>query len=151
MNSVEKYTDIAYIKILESSEKYSVIEELAKVFKGAPVCTDIESLITALKEREEIMSTGIGFGIAIPHAKIPEIENLIFAVGVAKEGIDFNSMDGKAVQLVILVAAGENQHKEYLGLLANIMAMLKKDNVKEKIINSDSPEEILSLISKNSK
>jgi len=108
------------------------------------------SLVKALKEREEIMSTGIGFGIAIPHAKIGSINEMAFAIGISRPGIDFDSMDGEPVHLVILVAAGEKQHKEYLRLLSNIMAILKKEQVKDTIINSQSNEEVITILKANS-
>jgi len=144
--SVVQYTDKNFIKMLQSENKFQAIEELALVFEDTDICNDSSSLVQALKEREEIMSTGIGFGIAIPHAKIDNIKEMAFAVGIAKKGIDFDSLDGELVYLVILVAAGKKQHKEYLRLLSQIMAILKKNNIKEKIISSESPEEILELL-----
>ncbi len=146
MPSVIEYTKPSYIKVLETTDKYKAIEDLALVFKDTDVCSDIDSLIRALKEREEIMSTGIGFGIAIPHAKISTIQEMAFAVGISRAGIAFDSMDGEAVHLMILVAAGEKQHKEYLRLLSNIMSIIKKENVKEKIINASSSEVVLNIL-----
>ncbi|MFC1669596.1 PTS sugar transporter subunit IIA [Spirochaetota bacterium] len=146
MSKVTGYTDIKYIKELTSVNKFDAIEELTKVFNETEVCDDINSLVNALKEREEIMSTGIGFGIAIPHAKINAVKEMSFAVGVSKKGINFDSMDGLPVHLVILVAAGEKQHKEYLRLLSNIMTILKKENIREKIISSKSSEEIIEIL-----
>ncbi|MBN2159042.1 MAG: PTS sugar transporter subunit IIA [Spirochaetes bacterium] len=146
MPSVINYTKADYIKVLESKDKFKAIDELAMVFKNTAVCGDIGSLVKALKEREEIMSTGIGFGIAIPHAKIPSIQEMAFAIGISRQGIDFDSMDGEPVHLVILVAAGEKQHKEYLRLLSNIMAIIKKENVKDNIINSKSNEDVLNIL-----
>ena len=146
MDSVTEYTDIKYIKNINASNKFDAIEELAKVFDGTNLCSDIDSLINALKEREAIMSTGIGAGIAIPHAKIPSVKEMAFAIGVSKRGIDFDSMDGYSVNLIILVIAGEQQHKDYLRLLSNIMSILKKDPIKEKIINAASSEEILNIL-----
>jgi len=96
------------------------------------------------------MSTGIGFGIAIPHAKIGAIREMAFAIGISRPGIDFDSMDGEPVHLVILVAAGEKQHKEYLRLLSNIMAIIKRENVKESIINAATSEEVLEILKANS-
>jgi fructose-specific phosphotransferase system IIA component len=143
--SVTDYTDSKYIKKLDAGDKFQAIEELARVFEGSGFCSDIDSLINALKEREEIMSTGIGFGIAIPHAKINSVKEMAFAVGISHSGIDFDSMDGQPVKLIILVIAGEKQHKDYLRLLSNIMAILKKEPVKEKIIGAGSPEEIIEI------
>ncbi len=150
MSPVIEYTDSGYIKNLEAANKFQAIEELARVFENSSFCSDIESLINALKEREEIMSTGIGFGIAIPHAKINAVMEMAFAIGISRRGIDFDSMDGQPVNLIILVIAGEKQHKDYLRLLSNIMAILKKDPVKEKIIKSTSPEEIIEILKNES-
>jgi mannitol/fructose-specific phosphotransferase system IIA component (Ntr-type) len=108
-------------------------------------------LTAALKDRERIMSTGIGFGIAIPHAKIEEVKSIAFAIGVSAKGIDFDSMDGKPVHLIILVAAGDRQHKDYLAVLSNIMALLKDDNVKESIIKAENAGGVMALIRQHSK
>ncbi|HPD77104.1 MAG TPA: PTS sugar transporter subunit IIA, partial [Spirochaetota bacterium] len=148
--SVIDYTNSKYIKKLQAVDKYEAIEELAMVFKDSDFCDDIETLISALKEREQIMSTGIGFGIAIPHAKINTVKEIAFAIGISEKGIDFDAMDGQPVKLIILVIAGEKQHKDYLKLLSNIMGILKKEPVKESIINASSPEEIIEIFKKNS-
>ena len=140
------YTQSEYIKNLESKNKYDAIEELAKVFDGSGICKDTRILIAALREREEIMSTGIGWGIAIPHAKLDCINEMAFAIGISKKGIDFDSLDGNPVHLIILVAAGGSQHKDYLHLLSNIMAVLKNKKAKDKIINAATPEELLNIM-----
>lgn len=150
MSPVTEYTDVKYIRQLEARDKFQAIEELARSFEGSDLCSDINSLINALKEREEIMSTGIGSGIAIPHAKIQSVSEMAFAIGISRKGIDFDSMDGQPVNLIILVIAGEKQHKDYLRLLSNIMAILKKEPVKETIIQSASPEEIISILKNES-
>jgi mannitol/fructose-specific phosphotransferase system IIA component (Ntr-type) len=72
-----------------------------------------------------------------------------FAIGISRAGIDFDSMDGEPVHLVILVAAGERQHKEYLRLLSNIMSIIKKDGVKDRIIASDSNDEVIAILHEN--
>ncbi len=146
MVSVTDYTNLKYIKNISAGDKIQAIEELARVFEGSELCSDIDSLVNALKEREGIMSTGIGAGIAIPHAKIASVKEMAFAIGISEKGIDFDSMDGHPVNLIILVIAGEKQHKDYLRLLSNIMAILKKDPVKEKMIKATTSEDILQIL-----
>jgi len=146
VSSVFDYTSSRFIKKLKSDNKFDAIEELAATFGESGVCLDMDQLIHALKERENIMSTGIGAGIAIPHAKINSVKEMAFAIGVSESGIDFDPMDGLPVHLIILVVAGEKQHKEYLRLLSQVMAILKHDNVKENIIATDSPEEIIEIL-----
>jgi mannitol/fructose-specific phosphotransferase system IIA component (Ntr-type) len=144
-----KLTDYIHscnIRFLSTRNKYSAIEDLARTFKDNSGCSDLEQLVSSLKEREEIMSTGIGFGIAIPHAKIPQISEMAFAIGISKAGIDFDSMDGIPVNLIILVIASDSQTKEYLGLLSEIMNLLRIDSVKDKIIAATTADEVLAII-----
>ncbi len=145
MKPVVEYTSEKFIKQLQSHDKYEAIEELALVFKDTKICSDIHVLIEALKERERMMSTGIGFGIAIPHAKIRAVKEIAFSIGISSEGIEFDSMDGKPVYLIILVAAGERQHRDYLKILSRIMSILKNEDVKNQIINSKNSEEIINI------
>jgi len=146
VSSLLEFTDTKFIKFLKSKNKYKAIEELANVFKGTDVCSDIKAFINALKEREEIMTTGIGFGIAVPHAKLESVHKIAFAIGISKKGIDFNSIDGKPVHLVVLVAAGERQHKEYLKLLSKIMSVLKNDTIRNEMIQAKSTKDIIEIL-----
>ncbi len=146
MSSLFDYTGPSFIKKLESRNKFDAIEELALLFSDSNCCVDFNLLVESLKERERIMSTGIGAGIAIPHAKINCVQEMGFAIGISKRGIDFDSMDGAPVNLIILVIAGEQQHREYLRLLSRIMGILKSQGVKERIIASESPEEIIEIL-----
>lgn len=146
MSSLLEFTDSKFIKFLKSKNKYKAIEELADVFKGTDVCSDIKAFIKALKEREEIMTTGIGFGIAVPHAKLESVHKIAFAIGISKNGIDFNAIDGKPVHLVVLVAAGERQHKEYLKLLSKIMSVLKNDVIRNEMIQAKSTKDIIEIL-----
>jgi mannitol/fructose-specific phosphotransferase system IIA component (Ntr-type) len=145
VKSLIEHTDVHYIKWLTSQKKLDAIRELAEVFTGSEPCPDVDGLIAALTEREEIMSTGIGFGIAIPHARISSVKEMVFAIGISKEGIEFDSFDGSPVRLVILVAAGVQQHREYLKLLSRIMTVIKQGDNKDRIMNASSPEEIINI------
>jgi fructose-specific phosphotransferase system IIA component len=142
MKNLSDFTNENFIIKLKAREKITAIEELALVFKDTNVCGDINAMIQALKEREEIMSTGIGLGMAIPHARIKAVKKLSFAIGISANGIDFNSIDGKPAHLIVLIAAGEGQHKEYLHLLSKIMNVFKNEKVRKSIIASSSKNKI---------
>ncbi|HOJ30324.1 MAG TPA: PTS sugar transporter subunit IIA, partial [Spirochaetota bacterium] len=86
------------------------------------------------------------FGIAVPHAKLESVHKIAFAIGISKKGIDFNSIDGKPVHLVVLVAAGERQHKEYLKLLSKIMSVLKNDIIRNEMIQAKSTKDIIEIL-----
>ncbi|TAL30634.1 MAG: PTS sugar transporter subunit IIA [Spirochaetes bacterium] len=145
MTQLSDYSSPAYIRKLKARNKFKAIEELARSFQGSAVCEDLEELVVALIEREKIMSTGIGFGIAIPHAKIASVNQVAFAIGVSKQGIDFESIDGHPVHIIILVAAGEKQHKDYLKLLSKIMSVLKQEGARNRLIESASSEDVLRI------
>ncbi|MGV7930208.1 MAG: PTS sugar transporter subunit IIA [Spirochaetota bacterium] len=147
MKKVSEYTNENFIKKLKSKNKFKAIEELARLFDGAQVCADIDELVNALVEREKIMSTGIGFGLAIPHAKIKSVKDIAFAIGISKAGIDFDSIDGKPVHLIILVAAGDRQHKDYLTLLSRIMSILKDETRRSEIIHAANAAKIIEILS----
>ncbi len=151
MSNISDYTKPQYIIEIKSTNKYDAIVELADVLKNSPVCSDLNALIESLKEREDIMSTGIGFGLAIPHAKIPEVSDIAFAIGVSKDGIEFDSMDGEPVNVLIMVVAGENQHKEYLTLLSSIMSLIKNESIKNSIVEFSSAEGIYEILKSSDK
>ncbi|MEW6079029.1 MAG: PTS sugar transporter subunit IIA [Thermodesulfobacteriota bacterium] len=140
------YTDRRFIRRIAAADKYAAIEELARTFQNSGVCTDIEKLIAAMKEREDIMPTGIGFGIAVPHARIPEVKKIVFAIGTSLQGIGFDAIDKKPAHLIILVAAGETQHMEYLRLLSKIMNLLKKENTKELLVSASSADQVIDIL-----
>jgi mannitol/fructose-specific phosphotransferase system IIA component (Ntr-type) len=146
MRPVIDYTKSSYFKVLGINNKLKAIEELAAVFMDPDVCVNMDDLNKALIEREKIMSTGIGLGIAIPHVKISAVQKMAFAIGVSMEGIQFDSMDGQPVHIIILVVAGEKQHVEYLKLLSSIIAFIKKDGIKERIIRISSGDEFLTML-----
>jgi mannitol/fructose-specific phosphotransferase system IIA component (Ntr-type) len=146
MKKVSEYTNVKFIKRLKSRNKFRAIEELARLFDGAQVCADIDELVHALVEREKIMSTGIGLGLAIPHAKIKSVKDIAFAIGISKAGINFDSIDGKPVHLLILVAAGDRQHKDYLTLLSKIMSILKDETRRSEIVKAGNAAKIIDIL-----
>jgi PTS system nitrogen regulatory IIA component len=99
-----------------------------------------------LLERERLGSTGIGDGIAIPHGKLRDINDLVLSFGRSAEGIDFESMDGKPVHLFFLLVAPETCAGIHLRALARIARLLKNGTVRKKLAKVDSREDIFSII-----
>ena len=111
---------------LVSSKKDNVLKELIYSLGDLNKISDINGFYKAILERERIKSTGIGNGIAIPHVIIPQVSELFMVIGRKKDGIDFDSLDGKPVQLVVMVGAPENQQDELIKLLAKTLLLFKK-------------------------
>jgi mannitol/fructose-specific phosphotransferase system IIA component (Ntr-type) len=94
------------------------------------------------------MSTGIGLGIAIPHAKTSSVTDFVIALGRSSTGIEYDSLDGEPVHLILLIAASDTQGDEFLKLLATIGTIFNESANIKKILSAQSPESILRLLKK---
>ena len=134
------------IEELKSKTKREVLFELSEVFLQGNFNIDTDSMVKVLLEREKLGSTGIGDGIAIPHGKLPGLENLIVSFGRSKEGIEFDSLDGKPVHIFFLLMAPENSAGQHLKALAKISRMLKEETFRNDLMKMQTSDEIYSLI-----
>jgi len=130
---------------LKGNSKRDVLVELADAAASSGHVSDVASLRNAILEREAIMSTGIGLSIAIPHAKIREVSQFVLAVGRKHEGIDYDSLDGVPVKIIIMIAAPEGEQNKYLRILAKVTQVLRDDSARAKILSAETPEEIIRL------
>ncbi len=131
---------------LKGRTKKQVLEELIDAVKQNKPDIDRERLMKVLLERERLGSTGIGDGIAIPHGKLRDINDLVLSFGRSAEGIDFESMDGKPVHLFFLLVAPEACAGTHLRALAKIARLLKNGTVRKRLAKVDSREDIFSII-----
>lgn len=130
---------------LKGRTKKDALVELAASTAASGCVKNVESLKSAVLEREAIMSTGIGLSIAIPHAKIKDVTEFVLAVGRTLDGIDYDSLDGQPVKIIILIAAPEGQQNQYLRILARVTHVLRDDAARAKILAAATPEEIIAL------
>ncbi|MBW1713833.1 MAG: PTS sugar transporter subunit IIA [Deltaproteobacteria bacterium] len=145
MRILDKLDPSAVLCDLKARDKKGVIEELA-----GPVA-DIakvpkEKLVKVLLERERLGSTGIGGGIGIPHGKMRGIEDLLLGFGVSRQGVDFDSMDGKPAHLFFLLVTPEDSAGLHLSMLARISRLLKNDLFRESLLNAENPRKVLEII-----
>ena len=134
------------VVLLSATSKDEALRELAAAISSSPEVTDADKLLEAILERETIMSTGIGLGIAIPHAKIPSVSEFVVAFGKASHGLDFNSLDGKPVEFLVMIAGPDSQQERYLQLLARITLKLKDAGVRRRLAEAGDVEEILAAL-----
>ena len=104
-----------------------------------------ESILASLKQREETMSTGIGFGIAIPHCSSDRIDEVVAAFGRSSSGIEFDALDNAPVKFVVLFIVPKNQFQTHLRTLASIAKFLNDRSVRDGLAQANSAEEILSI------
>ncbi|MHC4135261.1 MAG: PTS sugar transporter subunit IIA [Planctomycetota bacterium] len=144
--SLENIIPAARTVLLDAENKDDALRELAAVVAGAPEVNDADGLLEAIFERERIMSTGIGLGIAIPHAKIPSVTDFVVGFGKVRGGLDFNSLDGKPVHFIVMIAGPHDQQERYLQLLARITLKLKDAAVRRRLSEADDMEGILEAL-----
>lgn len=135
----------AIIPELRAKHKKGVLEELCRA-AAAQEGLEAGSLLEVLLEREKLGSTGIGEGIAIPHGKTEKINKLLMACGRSREGVDFESMDGKPTHLFFLLIAPEQTAGLHLKALAKISRLLKDQSFREELMASSGAPEIFELI-----
>lgn len=131
---------------LRGKTKREVLEELTDGLLEHKPHLDRERLIEVLLERERLGSTGIGEGIAIPHGKFRDLDQLSLSFGKSAQGVDFESMDGKPVHLFFLLVAPENCAGIHLRALAKIARLLKNGSVRKRLGNAKSQDEIYAIV-----
>ena len=145
-----KITDILkkehIIKDLNSFDKKNVLDELSSFLEDKGEITSKENLLAALIEREKLGSTGIGENVAIPHAKISEIDKIITVFGRSKNGVEFESLDQKPVNFIFLVIAPENSTGQHLKALARISRLFKNPSLRESVLRTNEADQIYSIL-----
>jgi nitrogen PTS system EIIA component len=131
---------------LKGRTKKQVLEELIDALLREKPELDRERLMAVLLERERLGSTGIGDGIAIPHGKLKDLNQLVLAFGKSTAGVDFESMDGKPVHLFFLLVAPENCTGIHLRALARIARLLKNAPVRKRLASVSTQDEIYAVI-----
>ena len=133
---------------MQSTERWSAIVELLDLLvqRGRIKPEDRESILGALRQREETMSTGIGLGIAIPHASSDRVQEVIAAFGRSSAGIEFDSLDSAPVNFIVLFVVPKDQFQTHLRTLAAIAKFLNDRNVREQLATAPGAAEILAIL-----
>jgi PTS system nitrogen regulatory IIA component len=131
---------------LKTRNKREVLAELAGVFAKGRIKVGLDAILHILLERERLGSTGIGEGIAIPHGKIPGLDEMVVSFGRSREGIAFEAMDGKPVHLFFLLMAPENSAGQHLKVLAKISRMLKDPAFRKNLLEAKMHEDLFRII-----
>src|SRR6056300_1001255 len=133
---------------LKAQTKQEVIEELVQSLQdsGQIQADEREDIIASIMKREELGSTGIGRGVAIPHTKHPSVENLVGTVGVSENGVDFDSLDGERVQLFFLLISPPERPGDHLRALENISRQLRDETFCRFLKQSKSADDISQLL-----
>ncbi|MDR2742294.1 MAG: PTS sugar transporter subunit IIA [Treponema sp.] len=137
------------IIFLNHAAKRDVLRSLAGNLANAPQVKNRQELVQEILKREDLMSTAIGRGIAIPHVRLASITDLVVSVGISRTDIvDFQSLDDEPVRLLFMIAAAYNQHAYYLQTLSFFSARLKNRELRLALLSAESPQEVYDLLLK---
>ena len=131
---------------LKGNTKEEVLNEMTDLLYKDGILTNKEEFLAEIKKREEIGSTGFGNGVAIPHAKTKSVVKPRVAVGISKKGFEFDSLDGKPVHLIFMIAAGEGDNDLHLRTLSSLAQNLMEKEYVDQILGSKDAKEIVSLL-----
>lgn len=126
--------------------KHDALDALVDAIVSTGAIQDPASFRRAVHEREQVMSTGIGQGVAIPHVRIDAVARGVVGVGIAKCGIEFDTLDNEPVRIIVLFAMPSGSHREYLTLLASVMTVMKEAEFRDQLIACDTPEDISAVL-----
>jgi len=131
---------------LEGAFKDEVIAELVELLVRAGKVTDRQGVLDALYDREEKGSTGIGGGVAIPHARHPDVTDAVLAIGIAPDGIEFDAVDDQPVRIVFLLVGAPDKPGQAVEILADIGALVQIPGVYDKLACAREAEEIIRIV-----
>jgi len=131
---------------LEGKNKESAILELVDLLDSNGLLIDRDKVLDAVLTREKTRSTGIGSGIAIPHGKCSSVRELVMAIGIADEPIDFQGVDNKPVTIILLLLSPADQTGPHIQALASISRLMLDEEFRQLLTKATSSEEVYKLI-----
>jgi len=130
---------------MKAKSKEEAIKELCELVKGIPEISDVEKFLQDVFEREKVQTTGIGDGVALPHARSDAAKGIFIAFGRSDEGVEFDSMDGKPVHLLFLIGTSKNSVSVYLKVLARLSRFLREEWFRKKLMSAKDAQEVLEI------
>ncbi len=135
------------VRILEGGSKSAVLAEMTSMLAATGAVPSGAELERLIQEREALMSTGIGLGIAVPHARIQGLQVSCIALGTSPEGIpDYESIDGSPVRIVAMIITGTQRQREYIELLSSLARLFKDEAVRERVLSARTSKELWEIL-----
>jgi len=136
-----------FVKLdVETDEKFTLLKNLSNMLSSDDRVVDSDQLAADIEEREKIETTGIGEGIAIPHARTNSVTDIIILMARLSGAVDYGSIDGKPVKIIFLIGTPKDAVQSYLKLLANLTKLVKEDSVRKQLTTAATPSEVLDII-----
>ncbi len=134
---------------LTSRTKDEVLEEMVDILDRTGKIKDRDAVLKSIIDRERIMTTGIGNGVGVPHCKTDAVDHLVAALGISREGIDFQAPDDEPARLIFVLIAEQNNPGPHVRALARLAKLLSAKKVRDALLAASSPGELLRIIAEN--
>ena len=131
---------------LEGTTKEAVITKLVDLAAGSSMVRDRDELLSAVLEREKLVTTGVGYGVAFPHAKTRALKGIVIVFGRSEVGVDFEAMDKKPVHLFYLIAAPEDAIGAHLNVMARLSFIMKSERNRERLMRAKTAGEVMLIL-----
>ncbi len=145
--TLSQFLEEGVISFLEATHRDEALKFLVDELKRAHKIEDSKLFLNALLKREKIVSTGIGMGVAIPHARMETFDHFFLAVGIqkAKKGIQWCALDGSLVKIIFMIGGPADKQTEYLQFLSRLTTALKDEKRRIELLKAKSSEEVITL------
>ncbi len=143
---ISPYLSKERVSFLENVTKYDAIQEMS--YLSREEVTNVQDFQTALLDREAVVPTGIGMGFATPHMKCDLIEKFFITIGVVKEKVEWDSMDGLPVQVIFMIGGPKNKQRDYLSIISTLSSIIKEDEKREAILAAEDADELIEILTK---
>lgn len=145
---ISDYLDSRLIKFLDVDTRDEAIDQLINVLDEEVGLVEKDKFTKAIFHREGLVSTGIGMGVAVPHAKLKDFTDFFIVVGIQqKKGLDWNSLDKAPVRLIFLIGGPEDKQTEYLQILSLLTSAIRDVELRKQLLNAKTKEQVLELFS----
>lgn len=133
---------------IDAADKDAFIKKVVSLLEGRPEIQDLKEVERSVLEREWLMSTGVGKGLALPHAKTKAVSGTVAALVVTKAPVPWESIDGESVRLVFLLVGVPDAKSEHVKILSRISRIMNRDAVRKQLAEASSSEELLNTLKK---
>lgn len=145
MIKISKYLDLKLISFISAENRDEALHAIVDNLNRHGVLKDKEIFYHSILEREKVVSTGIGMGVAIPHAKLGGYDDFFIAIGILQKGVDWNSFDESPVRIIFMIGGPDDKQTEYLQILSGLTMAIKDEDKRRKMLTLNSPEAIMAL------
>jgi PTS system nitrogen regulatory IIA component len=144
--AISDYLDEDLVLFMQANSRDDALNRLVDLLKEKKKLQDTKQFYQAILEREKIVPTAIGLGVAVPHAKMHIYEDFFIAIGIqTQQGLDWNALDGIEVQLIFMIGGPDNRQTEYLRILSHLTTAIKNKERRKNLLKCHSAKEVIAM------